>query len=63
MDKELWGLDPEKNYELTVLSFLEGAEDNDDNEMEVCVESGEESQEEEEPEEIERSPTPGSIEC
>jgi hypothetical protein len=62
MDKELWGLDPEKNYELNILSLFDEAEDNDANGMEVCVESGEESQDEEEPEEIDGG-TPGSIKC
>lgn len=47
MDKELWGLDPEKNYELNIMSLFDEAEDNDVNGMEVCVVSGEESQDKE----------------
>jgi hypothetical protein len=62
MDKELWGLDPEKNYELNIMSLFDEAEDNDVNGMEVCVESEEESQDKEEPEEIDGG-TSGSIEC
>jgi hypothetical protein len=62
MNKELWGLDPEKNYELNIMSLFDEAEDNDVNGMEVCVESEEESQDKEEPEEIDGG-TSGSIEC
>jgi hypothetical protein len=62
MDKELWGLDPEKNYELNIMSLFDEAEDNDVNGIEVCVESEEESQDEEEPEEIDGGAS-GSIEC